>query len=128
MDYIEGWIKTIRTVLNISPVTLAKRLNLSVSGLYKLEEREKSQTLILKNLEQTAQVMDMRLVYGFIPHRGGLEQLIEEKAQQRAFEIIQKTSVNMELEDQENSQLRLQKEIKDKTRELIETQPHELWN
>lgn len=124
----EGWIKTIRTALNISPNTLAKRLNISASGLYKLEEREENGAVTIKSLEQTAQAMDMQLVYGLIPNAGSLEKMIEEKARKMAIEIIRKTSINMELEDQANNQERLKIAVEDKTRELIEKQPSELWD
>jgi predicted DNA-binding mobile mystery protein A len=124
----EGWIKTLRTVLNISPNTLANRLDISPSGLYKLEEREENGAVTIKRLEQTALAMDMQLVYGFIPNVGSLEQMIENRAKKLAIEIVRKTSINMELENQENNQERLKKAVEDKTRELIEKQPTELWD
>ncbi len=124
----EGWIKTLRRTLNISPGILAKRLNISISGLYKLEEREQEEALTLKMLRQTAQVLDMQLVYALIPNAGSLEQLIEKRAKELAMEIVRKTSINMELEDQANTTERLKKAVADKTRELIETQPQELWD
>ena len=44
-----GWIKTIRTALNMSLTQLAKRLNKSLPTVKEIEEREATNQLLLIN-------------------------------------------------------------------------------
>jgi hypothetical protein len=60
----------------------------------------------------------MKLVYGFIPKTGSLEQMIEKRALEIASEIVQRTSASMKLEDQENPETRLHKAILEKVAEM----------
>jgi len=55
----------------------------------------------------------MELVYWFVPMDGSLEALIDRKAREFATKIVSRTSNSMKLEDQENSEMRLNKSIEE---------------
>ena len=65
--------------------------------------------------------MDMQLVYGFVPNDGSLDALIERRANELATKIVLRTSNTMKLEDQGNSNKRIQKAIEEHTRLIWQT-------
>jgi predicted DNA-binding mobile mystery protein A len=84
-----------------------------------IEEREKNGTVSLKVLRQFAKALDLKLIYGFIPADGSLAKIIEKRAYELAMEIVNRTSVSMKLEEQENDPKRIKKAISEKTQDLI---------
>lgn len=123
-----GWIKATRMALGMSQEQLGKKLQITRQSVQELEKREKEGTITLKTLKEVAKAMDIQLVYGFIPNQGSLEALIEKKASELATRIVMRTSNSMKLEDQQNSDKRLQKAIKERTRMLINEMPKILWD
>jgi predicted DNA-binding mobile mystery protein A len=93
-----------------------------------IESSEREGTLSIKALKEVAQAMDMTLVYGFVPKDESLEALIERKAREIATEIVRRTSGNMKLEDQENTDNRIRESIEERTKELIDKMPKALWD
>ncbi len=124
----KGWIHTVRVSLNMSLKQLGKKLNISLQSANDIEKREAAGTITLNALKEAAAALDMKLVYGFVPKHGSLEKMIEQRAKELATEIVMRTSHTMELEGQKNSDARLYKAIKEKTRELKETLPKYLWD
>jgi predicted DNA-binding mobile mystery protein A len=123
-----GWIKATRLALGMSQEQLGKKLQITRQSVQELEKREKEGTITLKTLKEVANVLDIQLVYGFIPNQGSLEALIEKKANELATRIVMRTSNTMKLEDQQNSDKRIQKAIKERTRMLINEMPKILWD
>ena len=123
-----GWIKSIRTALNISLVQFAKILKKSSPTVKELEEREAEKNITLKKLAEVGDALNLRLVYGFVPKEGSLEKIIEKRAYEVAKEIVMRTSHTMKLEDQENTQERLQKAIKDRAEKIKQEMPKYLWD
>ena len=123
-----GWIKTIRTALNMTLAQLAKRLGKTPPTVKELEDREANRTITLKKLMEVGEALDLKLVYGFIPKEGSLEKMIEKRAMEIAENIVKKTSHNMALEDQQNSEERLQQAIKERTLIIKEETPKYLWD
>jgi predicted DNA-binding mobile mystery protein A len=123
-----GWIYAIRKALNISLRQLGEKTGNIPQGIKAMENREKLGTITLKSLQEVAQAMDMKLVYGFVPKDGSLEELINRKALEKAKEIVVRTSQNMKLEDQENPSERIKKAIDEKKNELITEMPKYLWD
>ena len=70
----------------------------------------------------------MQLVYGFVPNDGSLEALIDRKAKEAATKIVMRTSNSMKLEDQENSEQRIQKAIAERADELKREISKVLWD
>jgi len=72
--------------------------------------------------------MDMRFVYGLVPIDGSLETLIDRKAREVAAKIVLRTSHTMNLEDQGNSDTRIQKAIEERADELKRELSKILWD
>ena len=123
-----GWVYAIRQALGMSLRQLGERMGITSQSVKEIEQREKNETISLKVLRQFGSTFGLKLVYGFIPGKGTLEELIEERAYKLAKEIVGRTSMSMKLEDQENQPKQIQKAIKEKTIELKQTMPKHLWD
>jgi predicted DNA-binding mobile mystery protein A len=123
-----GWIKAIRTALNISLVQFARILKKSSPTVKELEEREAEKSITLKKLNEVGEALNLRLVYGFVPKDGSLEKMIEKRAYKLAEEIVMRTSHTMKLEDQENSEERIKKAIKERAEKIKYELPKYLWD
>lgn len=123
-----GWIHGIRTSLKMSYRQFAARLGKQVTPAKSIEIRELQGSVTLKTLNEAARALNMKLVYGFVPLEGSLQQTIESKAKVVATDIVMTTSHSMALEDQENSKVRLKDAIADKTRQIINEIPRYLWD
>ena len=106
-----GWIKAIRTAIGMSMQQLGNKLNVSKQGVMDIEKRERDGSITIKSLREIARAMDMQLVYGFVPNDGSLDALIEKRATELATQIVMRTANTMKLEDQANSQKRIETAI-----------------
>lgn len=123
-----GWIKAIRTSIGMSMQQLGKKLSISKQGVLDIERREKDGSITIKSLKEIGRVLDMKLVYGFVPNDGSLEALIEKRATELAKDIVMRASNTMKLEDQGNSNERIAKAIKERTKDIINEMPKVLWD
>jgi len=123
-----GWIKAIRTSLGMSLQQLGNKISITKQSVLDIERREQEGTISLKTLRESANALDMELVYGFVPKDGSLDALIERKAKELATEIVMRTSNSMKLEDQEISYGRIQKAIEERTISLKNEMPKILWD
>lgn len=123
-----GWIKAIRNTLGMSMQQLANKLSISRQGVLDIEKREVDGSITIKSLRELGRVLDMELVYGFVPKDGSLDAMIEKKANELATRIVLRTSNTMKLEDQENSKERIEKAIKERTEEIKNEVPKILWD
>jgi len=122
-----GWLNVVRTALNMTLQQLGGRLNITAQSAKDVELREAAGTITINRLREAAQAMNMKLVYGLIPMDGSIEKMIEKRALTLAREIVLRTSQSMKLEDQENSSERIEKAIKEKSREIIDELPRYIW-
>ena len=123
-----GWIRAIRLALGMSQEQLGKKLKITRQSVQELELREKDGTISLKTLKEVARVMEIQLVYGFIPNEGSLEALVEKKSIEMAKRIVMRTSHSMKLEDQQNTGNRLKKAIKERAQTIKNEMPKILWD
>ncbi len=123
-----GWIKAIRTAVGMSMQQLGNKLSISKQAVLDMEKREKEGSITLKSLREVARVMDMQLVYGFVPIDGSLDALIEKRARVLATEIVMRTATTMKLEDQANSKKRIRKAIEERTASIKNEIPKILWD
>ena len=123
-----GWIFSIRKGINMTLKQLGKRLSITPQSVRGIEEREKDGTVSMKVLRQVAAALDMQFVYGFVPKDKTLAGMIERKAYELAGTIVDRTSIQMEIEDQKVTDKRLKKAIKEKAEELIRETPSILWD
>lgn len=123
-----SWIGTIRKTLNMSLKQAGQRLKMSPQGVKDLENREADGSISLKSLREAGRALDLKLVYGFIPFDGSLEEMIEKRAREIATTIIKRTAVTMSLEDQSNSNERLKQSVDDMTQDIKREVPKSLWD
>ena len=123
-----GWIYSIRKALKMSLAQLGRRLNITAQSVKEIEERERNKSLTLKGLIEVADKLNLRFVYGFVPKDASLEKMIEKRALQVAGEIVTRTSTTMSLENQQNSDERLEKSIKDRAEKIRLEMPRYLWD
>ena len=123
-----GWIYSIRQALGMSMRQLGNRMGITPQSIKEIEEREKNGAITLKVLRQFGQALNLKLVYGFIPSEGSLENIIERRAWELAKEIVTRTSASMKLEDQENKPHRLKKALKEKAQEIKLQMPRHIWD
>lgn len=124
----QGWIYSIRQGINMSLRQLGQKLSITPQSVKEIEEREKNGTISIKVLRQVAAALNMKFVYGFIPSEITLEGMIEKRAEELARSIVERTSVQMGLEDQKNTPERLEKAIKEKAAEIKNDMPKILWD
>ena len=123
-----GWIKAIRTAIGMSMQQLGNKLNVSKQGILDIEKREKDGSITIKSLKEIARALDMQLVYGFVPNDGSLDALIEKRATELATKIVLRTSNTMKLEDQGNTNKRIEKAIIDRAGDIKNEMPKILWD
>lgn len=124
----KGWVNTIRVALNMSLRQLGNKLSISSQSVKEIEDRESNGSITLRRLREVGAVLDMKLVYGFIPKEQSIDEMIEKRAMEIAREIVLRTSNTMMLEDQEISSDRLAKAIKSKADEIKTLMPKYLWD
>ncbi|MCX6233100.1 MAG: mobile mystery protein A [Bacteroidetes bacterium] len=124
----EGWVYSIRTAMKMSLRQLGNRMGITAQSVKEIELREKSETISIKKLTAVARALDMKFVYGFIPGEKSIENIIEKRAYEIAERIVLRTSMTMQLEDQENSEARIEKAIKNRAEEIIREMPKYLWD
>ena len=123
-----GWVYSIRQALGMSMRQLGNRMSITPQSVKEIEEREQNETISIKVLRQFAKSLNLKLIYGFIPSSGTLEDIIEKRATELAIEIVNRSSISMKLEDQENKPSRIQKAIKEKANEIKTEMPKYLWD
>lgn len=123
-----GWVYAVRLALAMSLRQLGNKMGITPQSVKEIEEREKSGTVSLNVLRQFGKCLDLKLVYGFIPKQESLNDMIEKRAVELAREIVNRTSISMELEDQENNPKRIQKAIIEKANEIKLEMPKYLWD
>jgi len=122
-----GWVYSIRKALGMTLCHLGNRMGITPQSVKEIEDREKNETISIKVLRQFGKSLNLKLIYGFIPQSGSLEEIIEKRALELAIEIVNRTSISMKLEDQENNPVRIQKAIKEKANEIKTEMPKYLW-
>lgn len=123
-----GWVKAVRNTLGVSLLQLGNKLKITKQSARSIELREKEKTITLKSLEEAANALDMKLVYGFVPKDGSLVNLIDRKANILAKTIVRRVAENMVLDAKNNSNERIQKAIVEKVQEIKNTMPKALWD
>ena len=124
----KGWIQTIRTSLNMSLRQLAKKLDITTQGAKNIEYRESKGSISINILKEVANALDMKFVYGFVPKQNSMEEYIESKAKDLARKIVLRTSHNMVLEDQGNTDNRIKQSINELADDITREMKKSLWD
>jgi predicted DNA-binding mobile mystery protein A len=123
-----GWIKTLRTTLNMTLEQLGGKLNITKQGVRKIEESESSGSISLNSLKEVGIAMDMKLIYGFVPIDGSIDSLVARKSKVLAEKIILRTNHNMMLENQQICEEKLKSAIDDLANEIEIELRKSIWD
>ena len=119
---MQGWIKTIRELLGMTTIQFSKKLKISQPRLVFMEKNEKN--LKLSTMEKIADELNCDFVYALVP-REKINNIIYNRAKQKALQIITKVNNNMSLENQ----LSENKEILEETIEdLLNKKITRIWD
>lgn len=123
-----GWVKTVRTALNMTMAQLGTKLNMTRQGVNRIEESETNGTITLNSLNDVAKAMDLKLVYALVPRDGTINDLIQIKAEELAKKIVLRTNQNMKLENQGIGDEKLAETIKELAEEIKNEMRRSLWD
>lgn len=123
-----GWIKSIRTTLNMTLEQFGNRMGKTRQGARRIELSEASGTISLKLLKEAGLALDMKLVYGFVPVHGSIEALIDLKANELASRIVLRTNQTMLLENQSTGKAHVEKAIIELAAEIKQDMNRSLWD
>jgi predicted DNA-binding mobile mystery protein A len=93
-----------------------------------LEEREANGTITINTLREAGKVLNMKLIYGFVPMDKSIEKMIDKRALEVARDLVMRTSQNMKLEDQSTSRAQVRRSIEQKALEIKMKMPKQLWD
>jgi hypothetical protein len=79
-------------------------------------------------LKEVGDALNMKLVYGFVPKDGSIQELIYKKAETLARKIVLRTDQSMKLEDQGIGQEKVIGSIKDLAEEIKREMRKSLWD
>jgi predicted DNA-binding mobile mystery protein A len=123
-----GWIYAIRYALNMSLRQLGQKLSITAQGVKDIEIREKNGSVSLRVMRQVASALHMKFYYGFVPEDGTLEKMIEKRALELAENIVHRTSIQMDLEDQAISRERIRASVSEMAGKFAKELPKLLWD
>lgn len=123
-----GWVFSIRKGLNMTLEQLGNKLVISKQGVRSIEESETNGSISIKSLKEVAKVLDMQLVYGFVPNKGSFSSYVEDKSKELAKRIVMRTHQTMQLENQGNREIIIQKAIEDLAFEIKQEMRRSLWD
>jgi predicted DNA-binding mobile mystery protein A len=123
-----GWLKTIRTTLSMTLEQFGSRLKTTKQAAKRLEDREVNGTITLNSLREAGKALEMKLVYGFVPNDGTIDNLITKKAEKLAQIIVLRTNQNMRLENQGIDQKKINDAISELAQELKREMKKSLWD
>lgn len=123
----KGWIKAIRESLGMSARQLAARMGAAPSRIPVIEKAEVTGSTTIKTLRQAAEAMNCTFVYAFVPTKP-LDDVLRERAQQKAREDIARLDHTMKLENQALLPSDLQAEQKRMIDRILSGSLRGLWD
>ena len=124
---VSGWLRAIRSALNMSTPQLAKRLGVSKQRVSALEKAEVDGSATINSLRKAAEALDCTLVYVILP-RDSLDAIIEKQARKVAARQHAYATHTMSLEGQSPCEREQQEALNVTVAELVRTSPKELWD
>jgi predicted DNA-binding mobile mystery protein A len=122
-----GWLRAIRTALEMPQDYVARRLGVSQAAVAKYEMGEKDGSIQLTSLRKAADAMDCDLVYALIP-RGSLETIRWNRAKDVAKRTINAVAQTMKLEQQELPDAALEERVTELARTILADSPRIIWD
>ena len=123
----EGWLRTVRTALGMSGTQLAKKLGVTKARISKAEQDEPHGSVTLKTMQTRAEAMGCKFVYAIVPKQN-VEDVIKERAIEKARTQVKAASTHMALEAQSLSKEQLEFEIERIAAQIMDKMPSDFWN
>jgi predicted DNA-binding mobile mystery protein A len=123
-----GWLRTIREALGMGAAAVARRLEITASGVRKLEQAEAADAITLATLRRMAEALDCELQYVLVPRRS-LSAMRFQQALKLAKEWQQRAGRTMALEDQaiEAPSASTQQRLEAMAQEILDSGGARLW-
>ena len=123
-----GWVRPIREALGMSAAVLAKRLEITSSGVRKLEQAEAAETITLATLRRMAEALDCELQYTLVPRRP-LRTMRFQQALKLAQDWQQRAYRTMALEAQtiQRPSATAQQRLEAMAQEILRSSATRLW-
>lgn len=122
-----GWLRAIREALGLSARQLAQRIGTVPSRISALEKAEVTGATTLKSLRAAAEAMNCTLVYALVP-TGSLEEIVRDRAKQRAETELRRLHHTMTLENQALTRDDLADERQRLIDEMLTGSLRQLWD
>ena len=124
----KGWIREIREALGISAMQMSKWMGMSPQAYIHQESSERKGTLSLARLRRIAGVLGFHVVITLVPRGGGdLDTVLRTRARQVAERLVYEVERSMGLESQARDAATIEREIAERTEELIRTADSLIW-
>jgi len=124
----KGWINGIRVTLNMTLEQFGKKLGITRQGARRIEISEASGTISINLLKEAGKVLNMKLVYGFVPIQGSIDALITQKAYELAKRIVLRTNQTMMLENQATGKENIERAIAELGYDIKQQMARSLWD
>ena len=124
-----GWLRAIREALGMTSAVLAARLEITASGVRKLEQAEATDAITLGTLRRVAEALDCELQYTLVPRRP-LREMRRQQALRLAQQWQQRAGRTMALEAQpiESPSAGAQERLEALAEEILRTSGTRLWD
>jgi predicted DNA-binding mobile mystery protein A len=124
-----GWLRAIRKALGMTSAVLADRLEITASGVRKLEQAEATDAITLGTLRRVAEALDCELQYTLVPRRP-LREMRRQQALHLAEQWQQRASRTMALEAQPvaSPSAAANERLEAMAQEILHTSGTRLWN
>ena len=123
----EGWLRTVRTALGMSGKQLGKKLGVTKARISRAEQDEPDGRVTLKTIQTMAEGMNCRFVYAIVPKQN-VEDVIKERAIDKARAQVQAASTHMALEAQSLNKEQLEFEIERIAGQIMDKMPSDFWD
>ena len=124
-----GWLRAIREALGMTSAVLAGRLEITASGVRKLEQAEAIDAITLGTLRRVAEALDCDLQYALVPRRP-LRDMRWRQAMQLAQQWQHRAGRTMALESQpiDSPSEGAQERLEAMAEEILRTSGTRLWD
>jgi len=111
----------------MSGTQLAKKLGVTKARISRAEQDEPHGSVTLKTMQSMAEAMDCKFVYAIVPKQN-VEDVIKERAIQKARAQVRAASTHMALEAQSLSDEQLEFEVERIAAQIMDKMPSDFWN
>jgi predicted DNA-binding mobile mystery protein A len=111
----------------MSGTQLAKKLGVTKARISKAEQDEPCGSVTLKTMQTMAEVMDCKFVYAIVPKQN-VEDVIKQRAIEKASAQVKAASTHMALEAQSLSKEQLDFEVERIAAQIMDKIPSDFWN